>query len=685
MDHDSHAAPDKWLGRPWLSRGVRFAVYAVPFVCSILAALALSEAIPLADGWPLAIGRVIAIAAGSTIVLYAADRLTRRALPLAALLGLTLVFPDEAPSRFKIAMRAGGTTELSRRLADYRRIGAHEPAIAATRVLELVADLSRHDRLTRGHSERVRAYSQMIGEELGLSESEIDSLRWAALLHDIGKLEVPFEILNKPGSLTEEEFDVVRKHPGIGAKLAAPLAGWLGASVRAVGEHHERWDGKGYPNGLRGPDIALAARIVAVADTFDVMTSVRSYKKPGTPAEARAELARCAGTQFDANVVRAFLNISLGKLRLAMGPLSWLTQLAFFPARIAAATSAAPALMAAAGMTAAALGTAAGPGTAPQHEGHRPSAAVAAASTTIDVDHTTITVSVPNTEPRSTTPATGTRSTADIVDIVDTTSATTTTVAPSTSTATNQPLPTRVTIGIGGPVDQTVPVIGGATRPPVTTTSAPPTTPAATPTPTATPTTAAPTTPPTTAPPTTTVAAPGTARYLLASSAAGNVASQSVLPLVTRAPLNATLPNLDVDRDAEAGRLLRRDSLLALGTTDHIQRFRLDPSGKIVMNGPANFVLYAAAKQLKLERVQAQAALVDCLDGGLCAVFATRTVNFTGVNGFTPITFDFGAQTRTIAASHDLELWIIVTTASDHDMFMAYDTTGFESALTITG
>ena len=174
-------------------------VYAVPFLCSILTALTLSMLIPMAHTWPVAAARRIAIAAVSTVVLYGADRLTRRMLPLAALLSLTLAFPDEAPSRFKIAMRSGGTVVLQRRLEQYRRLGANEPALAAQRLLELVADLSRHDRLTRGHSERVRAYSQMIGEELGLSEAEIDNLRWAALLHDIGKLEIPFEILNKPG------------------------------------------------------------------------------------------------------------------------------------------------------------------------------------------------------------------------------------------------------------------------------------------------------------------------------------------------------------------------------------------------------------------------------------------------------------------------------------------------------
>ncbi|MBK5333627.1 MAG: HD-GYP domain-containing protein [Ilumatobacteraceae bacterium] len=666
----------------------------MPFLCSILAALTLSTLIPMADSRPVAVMRLIAIAAVSTVVLYGADRLTRRMLPLAALLGLTLVFPDEAPSRFKIAMRSGGTVELQRRLEEYRRIGANEPALAAQRLLELVADLSQHDRLTRGHSERVRAYSQMIGEELGLTEAEIDSLRWAALLHDIGKLEIPFEILNKPDRLTAEEYETIKRHPGIGARLTAPLAGWLGDSVRAVSEHHERWDGDGYPNGLRGTDISLAARIVAVADTFDVMTSVRSYKKPGTAAEARAELARCAGTQFDANVVRAFLSVSLGKLRLAMGPLSWLTQLAFFPTGLVGAAAAAPALMAAAGMTAAALGTAAAPNT----DTHKPStrsAAVTVVDGAGEPDHTTVTVSVPTggshatTRPDVTNPG-------GISHSESTGSTTPVATTQQTVTGTNPQEPTVVP---GGVVDQTVPISRNPTSPTVATTAAPrvpspptvattapPTTPPPTNAPPTTPppTTAPPTTPPpTTAPPTT---PPTVVSYLLASSAPGDVASQSVLPLLARAPLNSVLPNLDTDHDNSPGRLLRRSTGFTFGNTDKLQRFRLDPAGTISLNGPTSMVVFVAAKSFRTDDVQAQATLFDCVDaGGQCNPLATATVDFTGTdNEFARATFDFGSQTRTVAASHNLEVWIIATQDSEHDMWMAYDTTGFESALTIT-
>ena len=689
-------ARNRWLGRPWLSRLIRVAVYAVPFLCSILAALTLSTLIPMAESRPVGIMRLVAIAAASTAVLYGADRLTRRMLPLAALLGLTLVFPDEAPSRFKIAMRAGGTLELQRRLVEYRRIGANEPALAAQRLLELVADLSQHDRLTRGHSERVRAYSQMIGEELGLTEAEIDSLRWAALLHDIGKLEIPFEILNKPDRLTADEYEKIKRHPGIGARLTAPLAGWLGESVRAVGEHHERWDGDGYPNGLRGTDISLAARIVAVADTFDVMTSVRSYKKPGTAAEARAELARCAGTQFDANVVRAFLSVSLGKLRLAMGPLSWLTQLAFFPTGLVGAAAAAPALMAAAGMTAAALGTAAAPNT----DTHRPStrsAAVTVVDGAGEPDHTTVTVSVPTGGSHAATGPDVTNS-GGISHSESTGS--TTPVATTQQTVTGTDPQVKPTVVPGGVVDQTVPISRNPTSPTVATTAAP--------RPIATDgchhrcasddasshhgaaDNATPRPPPRRQrhlpPPPRRQPPPTVGSYLLASSAPGDVASQSVLPLLARAPLNSVLPNLDTDRDNSPGRLLRRSTGFSFGNTDKLQRFRLDPAGTISLNGPTSMVVFVAAKGFRTDDVQAQATLFDCVDaGGQCNPLATATVDFTGTdNEFARVTFNFGSHTRTVAASHNLEVWIIVTQDSEHDMWMAYDTTGFESALNIT-
>ena len=117
----------------------------------------------------------------------------------------------------------------------------------------------------------------------------------------------------------------MRRHPEFGGEIVAPLRGWLGAWADAVTQHHERWDGGGYPAGASGEQIGLAARIVAVADVFDVITSARSYKSASDAQAAREEIAHCAGAQFDPRVVRAFLAISLGRLRFAMGPLSWLS------------------------------------------------------------------------------------------------------------------------------------------------------------------------------------------------------------------------------------------------------------------------------------------------------------------------------------------------------------------------
>jgi hypothetical protein len=240
-------------------------------------------------------------------------------------LRLSLVFPDHAPSRFAAALRSGSGKALERAVdrATTEEEFATSQATAEI-VLDLVAALSAHDRLTRGHCERVRAYSDLIGQQLGLDAECASKLHWAALLHDVGKLDVPPEILNKKGRLNDEEWRIVRGHPAASDRWLVRVESWLGEWALAASQHHERYDGDGYPTGLRGDEISLAGRIVAVADAFDVMTAARSYKKPFPAAQARTELANNAGTQFDPAVVRAFLAISLGRLRLVMGPLAWL-------------------------------------------------------------------------------------------------------------------------------------------------------------------------------------------------------------------------------------------------------------------------------------------------------------------------------------------------------------------------
>jgi putative nucleotidyltransferase with HDIG domain len=318
----------RWVGRPWVAGLVRAFVLVAPIVASVIFVHVASQLVaPPSGSTVLYVAWWVGLSALATVVLIGIDRVTRRLLPLAALLKLALVFPDEAPSRFRAALSAGTTADLEHRLAEARQgLDDETPVEAAERLLGFAAALSAHDHVTRGHSERVRAYSQLIAKELRLDHDEVDRLNWAALLHDIGKLEVAAEILNKPGRPTDEEWAAIRSHPERGAQLAAPLHAWLGEWSGAIADHHERWDGKGYPKGIEREDISLAGRIVAVADVFDVITSARSYKEPQDPAAARDEIARCAGVQFDPRVVRAFLGISLGRLRLAMGPLSWLAQ-----------------------------------------------------------------------------------------------------------------------------------------------------------------------------------------------------------------------------------------------------------------------------------------------------------------------------------------------------------------------
>ena len=325
---DSHErtadAQDRWLARPWLSFGLRAAAILVPAVSAAIAAALLGKAVPAPTG-PLRFAWIAWILVAASLVAYGAQRVIRRVLPLAVLLELSLAFPDRAPSRFAMARSAGNVRRLQERIDDARRRGIDDdPARAAHQILELVAALSAHDRKTRGHSERVRAYTDMLAGELGLTEGDRDRLRWAALLHDIGKLHVPGRILNKPGKPDSYEWDRLKQHPLEGARIAAPLLPWLGTWAAAIAQHHERFDGRGYPAGLAGGHIGLGARVVSVADSFEVMTAARAYKKPMSVAAARRELARCAGGQFDPAIVRSFLDISIGRLWWAAGPASWL-------------------------------------------------------------------------------------------------------------------------------------------------------------------------------------------------------------------------------------------------------------------------------------------------------------------------------------------------------------------------
>jgi hypothetical protein len=324
----SSRADVAWRPRPAASLCLRIAALGAPIAAAFLAATLFARLVPPPDGAALWAWRGLMVLA-ATAVSMVTERLLRNVVSLSTLLKLSLVFPDHAPPRYSIALRTGTTEQLRKQLLEGDTHDALDvdAQAAATRLLELVSALNAHDRLTRGHSERVRAYARLIGEELELGPDDLAMLSWSALLHDIGKLEVSAETLSAPGKLTDEQWAEIKRHPEAGDRIIAPLREWLGVWGNAVRDHHERWEGGGYPSGTAGRDISLAGRIVAVADAFDVMTSPRSYKKPCSAAAAREELQRCAGTQFDPEIVRAFLNVSIGRLRAVLGPLSFLAEL----------------------------------------------------------------------------------------------------------------------------------------------------------------------------------------------------------------------------------------------------------------------------------------------------------------------------------------------------------------------
>ena len=170
----------------------------------------------------------------------------------------------------------------------------------------LIAALEARDEYTYGHSSQVSELAQAIGRQLELSETALFELKIAALVHDIGKIGIPDIVLNKPGMLEAEEWSIIRQHPVIGAKILAELPA-LKDVADIVRHHHEAWNGKGYPDSISGVEIPLAARIIAVADTFRAITSDRPYRKGRSRKLAMVEIFRCADTQFDPEVVKALI------------------------------------------------------------------------------------------------------------------------------------------------------------------------------------------------------------------------------------------------------------------------------------------------------------------------------------------------------------------------------------------
>lgn len=166
-----------------------------------------------------------------------------------------------------------------------------------------------HDSDTNDHAQRMVYWAVATAQQMRLPEHEIQLLRLATVLHDIGKIEVPLAILRKAGSLTSDEWNVMRSHAEAGYRILHSRGGIFSSIAPLVLTHHERWNGSGYPLGLRTDEIPLAARILAVVDSFDAMTEVRPYKGASTYVDACAELKRCAGILYDPHVVKSFLAV----------------------------------------------------------------------------------------------------------------------------------------------------------------------------------------------------------------------------------------------------------------------------------------------------------------------------------------------------------------------------------------
>ncbi|MGH2788292.1 MAG: HD-GYP domain-containing protein [Actinomycetota bacterium] len=288
-------------------RLIRYLPYAVIATCAVTAVpIGLVAALGVLDSVPLAISLSIATsiamaAAGSwlwarhpggrdlvfgDLILWGYLRRLRRERTIPQMIELVEADGD------------GGLTELTpdKRIETLKR---------------LAFALEARDPYTHGHTERVARHAFMIAKTMGLPPSEVQAIRTAAAVHDVGKIHVPDEVLNKPGRLTDEEFALMKGHSAAGADMVRAAGNdQLTALVRS---HHERIDGKGYPDRLAGDEIPLGARIIAVADTFDAITSTRSYRKAKPHRIALEILKKEAGTQLDANAVKAFHTYYSGK------------------------------------------------------------------------------------------------------------------------------------------------------------------------------------------------------------------------------------------------------------------------------------------------------------------------------------------------------------------------------------
>jgi response regulator RpfG family c-di-GMP phosphodiesterase len=195
--------------------------------------------------------------------------------------------------------------DLNRSLDQLRRVYTELERAYIQTIEALAAALDARDSATEGHCQRVTGCTLIIGRHMGIEGPDLTALRYGAALHDIGKIGIPDAILRKPGRLTDEEWALMRQHPELGERIIAGIE-FLRCAVPVVLHHHERWDGGGYPHGLKGEEIPLGARIFMVADAFDAMISNRPYRRGISYEQALREIRRVSGQQFDPAVVEAF-------------------------------------------------------------------------------------------------------------------------------------------------------------------------------------------------------------------------------------------------------------------------------------------------------------------------------------------------------------------------------------------
>ena len=236
------------------------------------------------------------------------ERPTRHALLLAADIALCSA---KRNGKNQVCVYSAGLQETYRTSSARLRSMLASEDFGAIEALSAAVDAK--DERTKGHSDAVMRYALSLGRRLGLSESELENLKAAALLHDIGKIGMPDAILNKPGALEEDERRIIESHPDVGSHILEKVQR-LGPIVPAVKYHHERYDGAGYPNGLVGDNIPLFARIIALADAFDAMISDRTYRKALDIDVALREIVECSGTQFDPELVQLFADVVMNEL-----------------------------------------------------------------------------------------------------------------------------------------------------------------------------------------------------------------------------------------------------------------------------------------------------------------------------------------------------------------------------------